>query len=168
MYEDNNINIPIKGYKVRIYREDFNFSAGHISIFQNDLETLHGHNYRVSVGLSGKLDDDFILIDFRYIKKLLKNICNNLNHRILVPVLNSKIVITERDSIAKIATTLNNTQFELPANNILCLQLPNISSEMLAYYIFNEIKKDLRDEERIEKLLVEIEESNGQSVIFEG
>jgi len=167
MNEKSSVNIPKEGYKIRIYREDFNFSAGHISVYQNHPETLHGHNYQVSIELSGELDDDFVLLDFRHVKKNLKSICSSLNHRVLVPILNSELNISKKEDIIKITMISDNTYLELPATNVLCLPLPNISSEMLAHYIFNEFYKNLQNIERINKLSVEIEESNGQSVIFE-
>ena len=68
-------------FKVRLFREDLNFSAGHISIYGGSIEGHHGHNYGISVEIEGPLNQDSLVIDFRAVKKVLKSIKAQMNHR---------------------------------------------------------------------------------------
>lgn len=162
------IDIPKGTFNVRIFREDFSFSAGHISIYQDDVESFHGHDYHVAVEIEGDLTEDFILIDFKQIKNILKPICKGLNHHVLVPTFNSKLKIFQNGKSTKVE--FKDKHIELPTSDVKCLELPNICCEMLAYHIFIEIKNKLKSADnntQINKILVEVSESAGQSASFE-
>lgn len=61
------------------------FSAAHrLYGYQGDCERLHGHNYRVeAVVASRRLDSMGIVMDFRELKGLLKQVISDLDHRFL-------------------------------------------------------------------------------------
>lgn len=162
------IDLLKETFIMKIFREDFNFSAGHISIYHDNIESLHGHNYYVTVEIKGYLTEDFILIDFKKIKDILGHICKNLNHLVLIPTLNSELKITQNEEYTKIV--YKDKYIELPTSDALCLELPNLSCEMLAYYIFEKMQTQLKqiDKDRFKKILIEVMESAGQSASFEG
>jgi 6-pyruvoyltetrahydropterin/6-carboxytetrahydropterin synthase len=162
------VSIPKEPYKLRIFREDFGFSAGHILVCQDHIEASHGHSYQVSIEIEGRLNEDFMLVDFRMIKEYLSTICRNLNNRTLAPILNPRIGISQNGQFTKIA--FNGKHIELPTDDVLCLQLPNLSSEMIAYYIFKEMheKLGLIKNEGIKRITIDVIESPGQSASFVG
>ena len=59
------------------------FAAAHNLInYKGKCEELHGHNWKVEVVVKGKkLDKAGMLIDFKILKKLLKEVLNNLDHK---------------------------------------------------------------------------------------
>ena len=61
------------------------FSAAHrLYEYQGDCERLHGHNYRVeAVVQSETLDSIGIVMDFRELKQLLKEVVAELDHQYL-------------------------------------------------------------------------------------
>ncbi len=69
-------------YSIRI--ED-SFSAAHkLKGYAGDCENLHGHNWQVVVEVSGgKIGADGLLIDFRELRKMLKEITGELDHKML-------------------------------------------------------------------------------------
>jgi 6-pyruvoyltetrahydropterin/6-carboxytetrahydropterin synthase len=66
-------------YRVRVID---NFSSAHnLRNYEGNCERLHGHNWKVEVYLqSEKLDDTGMLVDFKILKKELKNILGELDH----------------------------------------------------------------------------------------
>jgi 6-pyruvoyltetrahydropterin/6-carboxytetrahydropterin synthase len=64
--------------------EDF-FSAAHqLRDYEGDCERLHGHNWKVEVSLtSQKLNKYGMVIDFKELKRLIKDILGELDHRYL-------------------------------------------------------------------------------------
>jgi 6-pyruvoyltetrahydropterin/6-carboxytetrahydropterin synthase len=63
--------------------KDFS-SAHNLREYEGDCENLHGHNWRVEAALRGeKLDKIGMLADFRIIKKALKDIVDDLDHKYL-------------------------------------------------------------------------------------
>lgn len=61
------------------------FSAAHsLRGYQGDCERLHGHNYRVEVSVSSAgLDSMGVVVDFRDLKRLVKEALDELDHRYL-------------------------------------------------------------------------------------
>ncbi len=62
------------------------FCAGHaLRNYEGKCENMHGHNFTVELVVQGeKLDDNIeFLIDFKILKKKLKEILNTLDHRLL-------------------------------------------------------------------------------------
>jgi 6-pyruvoyltetrahydropterin/6-carboxytetrahydropterin synthase len=67
-------------YEVTIIKS---FSAAHmLTAIGGKCEELHGHNFKVEVTLAAKdLISSGIVIDFRYVKKWLQEILDNLDHK---------------------------------------------------------------------------------------
>jgi 6-pyruvoyltetrahydropterin/6-carboxytetrahydropterin synthase len=61
------------------------FCAAHIIVgHKGKCANLHGHNYKVEVGVSGsQLDSLGLLIDFSDLKKEVKEVINKLDHKYL-------------------------------------------------------------------------------------
>jgi 6-pyruvoyltetrahydropterin/6-carboxytetrahydropterin synthase len=64
--------------------EDF-FSAAHkLRDYEGECERLHGHNWKVEVSLtSQKLNKQGMVIDFKELKRLTKDILGELDHQYL-------------------------------------------------------------------------------------
>ena len=58
------------------------FCAAHAVYCNNELETLHGHNWLIELKIMGKeLDQNGMLIDFYEIKKMLQSVLQKLDHQ---------------------------------------------------------------------------------------
>ncbi len=156
------------GFAVRLFREDLNFSAGHVSTYGDLMEGQHGHNYQLSIEIRGPLNEDCLVVDFRVVKEILKSIKDTLNHRTLVPARHPRLSIERGEKSTRIGFA--GEQLELPTRDVVLLDVENLTSEMLASHIFESIRDRLpaADVERLETLSVEVIESPGQSAIFSG
>ncbi len=69
-------------YRVKVIKD---FSSAHnLRGYEGNCENLHGHNWKVEAVLRGdKLDKVGMLVDFRVLKKALKDIMDDLDHRYL-------------------------------------------------------------------------------------
>jgi len=69
-------------YTVSVYQY---FSSAHfLRDYKGKCEKLHGHNWKVSVAVSGeKLDAAGLLVDFSIVKKHLSEILSDLDHKVL-------------------------------------------------------------------------------------
>jgi 6-pyruvoyltetrahydropterin/6-carboxytetrahydropterin synthase len=61
------------------------FAAGHaLRNYHGKCENVHGHNYRVQVGLAGpELDESGLLFDFSELKKRLRATSEYLDHQFI-------------------------------------------------------------------------------------
>ena len=155
-------------YSIKVYKQYFNFASSHFLIFDDgSREPLHGHNYRVMLkGEAPELNAD-VVFDFLDIKPIVREICDSLDHRVLLPKLNNDLKIHEDNNNYKIITP-DESYFSFPKQDVLLIPIENTSAERLAIYICSEIKKLTleRFNFSFSSLEVEVEETPGQSAIY--
>ena len=97
-------------YRVKVIDR---FSAAHqLEGYMGKCEGLHGHNWKVEVEVEGEnLDEVGMLIDFRKMKELLRNVLEGLDHRML--------------------------------NELEVFKEGNPSAELIAQYIYSQVKIDI-------------------------
>ena len=156
-------------YSIKVYKQYFNFAASHFLLFENGTrEPLHGHNYRVFLkGKAPELKGDMVF-DFLDIKPIVRELCNELDHKLILPGENISLKIYQKDKNFEV-TTPDGSFFSFPTMDVLVLPIVNTSAERLAIFFATQIK------ERVFKkfgfvfseLEVEVEETPGQSAVYE-
>ena len=157
-----------KDFSIRVYKQYFNFSSSHFLIFENgEREPLHGHNYRVQIRGNAPLQSSDMVFDFLDIKPIVREVCDSLDHRLLLPGESPLLKIEESDKQI-LCLTPDNSQFIFPKQDVIILPISNTSSERLAIYISHEIRKKVKERFSFTfpKLEVEVEETPGQSAVF--
>ena len=155
-------------YKVRVTKDYLVFCSAHFIFFDDDkCERLHGHNYKVTAELEGPLDADHLVFDFIVLKKLLREIVNELDHRMLVPMKSRQLRIEKNEK--EIRLNHREKQWVFPTGDCICLPIENTTAELLARYIAQRLRDELRRHHQYDPqvLRVEVEESTGQSAVFE-
>src|SRR3954468_23190636 len=120
-------------YTLHLAKEPFKFSCSHFTILAADRgERLHGHNYQVRVSIRVKSTDPKLglAFDFNEVKPLIRNLCDGLDERILLP-LNSPYLSIKTDS-GQVAVTFGKKRYSFPQEDTLTLPLVNITTEELA------------------------------------
>ena len=137
-------------------------------IFDNGgREPLHGHNYRVQVkGEAPKLEGDMVF-DFLDIKPIVREVCDSLDHKLLIPKDNKHLKIYT-DKKNYVIETPDESQFSIPMTDILLLPILNTSAERIAVYICDEIRRKVTEKFgfAFNSLEVEVEETPGQSAVY--
>ncbi len=155
-------------YSIKVYKQYFNFASSHFLIFEDGTrEPLHGHNYRVMMkGEAGELQGDMVF-DFLDIKPIVREVCDSLDHKLLLPKENKQLKIYEEENNYKIITPCES-MFSFPKQDVLLLPILNTSAERLAVYICSEVRRLTfeRFNFKFANLEVEVEETPGQSAIF--
>ncbi len=155
-------------FSIKVYKQYFNFASSHFMIFEDGTrEPLHGHNYRVQVkGEAPALEGDMVF-DFLDIKPIVREVCDSLDHKLLIPKENKHLKIhTENKNI--IITTPDESYFSIPAQDVLLLPILNSSAERIAVYICDEVRERVKSRFgfSFKSLEVEVEETPGQSAVY--
>ena len=155
-------------YAIKVYKEYFNFACSHFLIFKDgSREPLHGHNYKVTLkGDALDLEGDMVF-DFLDIKPIVREVCDSLDHKLLLPSENLNLRLDTKDDNIEIRPK-DGSFFSIPKSDVLVLPLPNTSAERLAIYLANEIN-DLpkkRFNFSFSSLEIEVEETKGQCAIY--
>jgi 6-pyruvoyltetrahydropterin/6-carboxytetrahydropterin synthase len=137
-------------------------------IFENGTrEPLHGHNYRLQVkGEAPQLEGDMVF-DFLDIKPIVREVCDSLDHKLLIPKDNKHLRIYSENKNLVIHTP-DESMFSIPASDVLLLPILNTSAERIAVYVCDEIRKKVlqRFGFSFTSLEVEVEETPGQSAVY--
>jgi 6-pyruvoyltetrahydropterin/6-carboxytetrahydropterin synthase len=137
-------------------------------IFENGTrEPLHGHNYRVQVkGEAPELKGDMVF-DFLDIKPIVREVCDSLDHKLLIPRENKWLKIhTEHRNY--VIVTPDESVFSIPQSDVLLLPIQNTSAERLAVYLCDEIRARVQQKYgfAFASLEIEVEETPGQAAVY--
>jgi 6-pyruvoyltetrahydropterin/6-carboxytetrahydropterin synthase len=157
-------------FSIEVAKDYFNFASAHFLIFADGKrESLHGHNYQVSVSMEGDLDRAGVVLDFISFKPLVKRICDSLDHRTLIQTESPAIQVRQRPQ--EIEVRYGKQKIILPKQDVILLPLANTSTELLAEHIANRIRQDVRRKfprTTIRFMEVGVEEARGQRGVYRG
>lgn len=154
-------------YKVEVESGNLRFSAAHFISFGGKCERLHGHNYAVSVMLEGELTEDRYVFDFVDLKKIVRQICDHLDHHFLLPLGSKHLEIKEADGEWEIR--FENRRYVFPVEDVLVLPIDNITAERLAGYICGQLLETVPEHQRanLKLITVGVEEAPGQTAFYQ-
>ena len=155
-------------HSVSVERQRLRFAAGHFATFADELEPIHGHNYDVFIEVAGRLTEESWVIDFSLLKRLTREICEQLDHKFLLQMESRSLSITDDDTHWLIQYR-DEPPYRLPKRDVAALPIDNSTAERLAEYIAGQLAHSLReqDELSLQKLRVGVEEMPGQAAWFE-
>jgi 6-pyruvoyltetrahydropterin/6-carboxytetrahydropterin synthase len=163
-----NVQEMSRRFSIEVAKDYFNFASAHFLIFANGRrEPLHGHNYQVSVAMEGELDRAGVVLDFITFKPLVKQICDDLDHRTLIQT-KSPIIKVRRHPRA-VEIVYKKQRLLLPRSDVILLPLVNTSTELLAEYVARQIQRRVRQKfpaAKINFMEVAVEEARSQRGIY--
>lgn len=155
-------------FHVRVSKDYLVFCSGHFISYEGDkCERLHGHNYRAAIEIEGGLDENYYVFDFILLKNRAKLITNELDHRMMLPTRNRLILLEESER--SIRVRYRDREWVFPRGDCVLLPIENTTAELLARYVGERLREDLRATCQFvpEVMRVEVEESFGQSAQWE-
>jgi 6-pyruvoyltetrahydropterin/6-carboxytetrahydropterin synthase len=155
-------------FSIEVDKDYFNFASAHFLVFANgSREPLHGHNYQVSVMVEGHLDRAGVILNFITFKPLIKQVCDELDHRTLIQSDSPHLKIQR--NAKEVRLLYRDQRIILPRRDILLLPLANTSTELLAEYLAEQIRRKIRAHfpaAEIQMIEIGVEESRGQRGVF--
>jgi 6-pyruvoyltetrahydropterin/6-carboxytetrahydropterin synthase len=159
----------MESWSIELEKEYFKFSAAHFLIFPDgSAERLHGHNYRVFIEVDASLSDHGLVIDFKEIKPVIRELLDSLDERFLIPGEHPVLTYSIReDDVCEIRYL--DRYYAAPTEDVLVLPMNNTSSENLASWIGREVLRLLTErfgEVQTRELRVAVEETSGQRGVY--
>lgn len=150
-------------YRVTVERNQLKFAAAHFATFEGQCEPLHGHNYGVTIEVTGALTDDSWVCDFSTLKSLGKALCDELDHKFLLQRDSRVLTIDEGMSNWKVRFLERGWVFPKP--DVLPLPIDNTTAERLAEWFVARLQADLRARgaTNLATITVGVEEAPGQA-----
>ena len=151
-------------YSLKIDSSHLNFSAAHFITFAGKCERLHGHNYAVDVYLEGGLTEDGYVFDFVELKRLVKTLCDSLDHRFLLPLNNKHFHVIRGNGEVEIR--VQGRRYVFPKQDVFALPVINITAECLAEYLAKELFRTMDACENLTVIQFGVEEAPGQAASY--
>jgi 6-pyruvoyltetrahydropterin/6-carboxytetrahydropterin synthase len=158
-------------FKVSVTKDNLVFASAHFITFPGHrCEALHGHNYRTRVVVEGGLNPEaHFILDFGELKKTMKRVTDELDHRVLLPLENTKLRVGDRDDSITVAYN-GAPRYVFPKRDCALLPIPNTTVEMLAQYLAGRLRDELLQLAghalALRAIEVEVEETFGQSATY--
>ena len=113
------------------------FSASHFVKSEEDVENLHGHNYSLEVKLTGPLNEDGMVYDFRNMKAMAIKICKTLDHKVLLPQDSKTIKVSKSDEFIEVH--VGEKRYVFPEEDCVVIPTKATTAELLAKYIHDHL-----------------------------
>ena len=157
-------------FSVSVGETDLYFAAAHFITFGHaGREPLHGHNYRLRVTATGRLNESGYVFDFVTLRSLARDVIAPLNHKVLLPASNPRIEVEATmdgdDGNPVVVARCERDRYVFPRADVCILPLANTTAELLAVHIARKLAGLLGGHwgEEVRQLRVELEEAPGQT-----
>lgn len=155
----------MESWSIQVEKEYLKFSAAHFLIFPDgSAERLHGHNYRVYVELEAELGAAGLVLDFKKVKPVIRELVDALDEHWLVPGRHPELRVAERaDGVVEVR--YRERYYAAPAADVIVLPIGNTSAENLAGWFGRELLGHFAARfpgVEARSLLVGVEETPGQ------
>lgn len=156
---------PNGSYRVRVTNE--RFVAGHMATFSGNCERLHGHNYEVSAEVEGELTSDSWVVDFVALKRMLRAIIDEIDHRFMLQAESRVLEITQHEESWQIKTPAG-ALYVLPKVDVIPLPIDNSTAERLAEWFSDRVWRSLmhRRSGNVRSLTIEVSEGPDQKAAY--
>lgn len=148
-------HVTVQGVRLR-------FAAAHMATLGDELEPLHGHNYEVRCRVKGGLTDDRWVIDFSVLKRIVREACEQLDHRFLLQR-ESKLLLIE-EGLDSWIIRFQQRVYTFPRSDVAVLPIENTTAELLAQWLWERVAAATAGDEHmnLRQLAVDVEEMPGQ------
>lgn len=149
-------HVRVEGIRLRFY-------AAHMATYGGDLEPLHGHNYVVMAECHGPLTADSWVIDFGLVKRVLKDLCDELDHKFLLQRPSALLAVEER--VDEYELRALGRRYVFPRSDVAALPIANSTAEEIARYFHGRFCAALAAEgvANLTSVAIGVEEAPGQA-----
>jgi 6-pyruvoyltetrahydropterin/6-carboxytetrahydropterin synthase len=149
---------------IELHTDELKFSAGHFMLYSaTKRETMHGHDYQVSIAIHTLIERNGMSFDCRDYKDTLATLCQKLDYRFLLPS-QSEFLTLEETSDAWIAH-IGQEKLSFLKNDAVVLPICNITLEELSHWFllhFTQSSNKLASD-NIQGITVKVYNGRGES-----
>jgi 6-pyruvoyltetrahydropterin/6-carboxytetrahydropterin synthase len=135
------------------------FSASHFIPGHPKCGRLHGHSYSVSLVLHGEKGERGMILDFVPLKKALREIADEFDHRVILPG-NSKRMKLKTGKAIEVTT--GDKQYVFPVEDVVVIDAEESSAEEMANVILEMFLHRVDLPSNVSQIEVGVYEEQGQ------
>ncbi len=136
------------------------FSASHFIPGHAKCGRLHGHVYILRMAVHGEKNENGMIMDFIDLKKTLRKIVEDLDHKVLLPGRSAQVTIEVGEEIK---ITAEGKRYLFPPEDVVILDIAQTSAEELADHVLQQVMKELSFPPNVKKVEIGVDEERGQT-----
>jgi len=137
------------------------FSACHFIPGHEKCARLHGHSYIIRLRLEGDIGDSGMLMDFVVLKKALRLLAEELDHKTLLPALSENVKITKKGK--EIEAVSCGKRYVFPDEDVVMLDIPTTTAEEMTKKMVAQITEMIEFPKNIRSVSIGLDEERGQT-----
>jgi 6-pyruvoyltetrahydropterin/6-carboxytetrahydropterin synthase len=142
------------------WRAGLRFSACHILPEHPKCSRMHGHTYAVHLRITGTPGDDGLVLDFTRIKAMVRELTEELDHRLLIPEADPRIDLLVKEGYVRFR--YGGKGYSIPEEDVMLLPVDALSGERLSAYLLERFVGKLGDAPNITAIELGLDEGPGQ------
>jgi 6-pyruvoyltetrahydropterin/6-carboxytetrahydropterin synthase len=137
------------------------FSVCHYIPHHEKCGRLHGHTYAVSCVFRGDIaQTGDMMVDFIAVKGALRELCDELDHHVLVPTENPNSTVEE--DVEEVIVSTKGKRYVFPREDVKLLAIRSTTAERLADWFTDHLLQRLDLPPNVTHIDLGIEEGQGQ------
>ena len=140
------------------------FSSCHFIPMHDKCSRLHGHSYIVRIRLEGEQDESGMVMDFVILKKKLRSMIAEMDHKVLLPARSKIVKITEKDGSVEVSSC--NKRYVFPAEDVLMLDVTTTTAEEMARMMTEKIMSEIDFPKTVKSVAIGLDEERGQTAWY--
>jgi len=140
------------------------FSACHFIPRHEKCSRLHGHSYIVRLRLEGDIGAEGMIMDFVILKKKLKEMIDEVDHKTLLPTKSDLVHITATDE--SVEAICDGKRYVFPRMDVTLLDIPTTTAEEMSKMMAERMVKELDLPSNVRSLSIGLDEERGQTAWY--
>ena len=140
------------------------FSACHFIPRHEKCSRLHGHSYIVRLRMEGDIGEEGMIMDFVILKRTLKKIIDEVDHRTLLPAKSKEVKIdVEGDSVEVVSGC---KRYVFPKEDVALLDVPTTTAEEMCKMMTLRMKSEIDFPPNVRSISIGLDEERGQTAWY--
>jgi len=140
------------------------FSACHFIPRHEKCSRLHGHSYIVRLRLEGDIGEEGMIMDFVVLKKKLREIIGELDHKTLLPTRSDDVKLTmDGDSVEAVSC---GKRYVFPRMDVTLLDIPTTTAEEMSKMMAERMVAEIEIPDNVSSLSIGLDEERGQTAWY--
>jgi 6-pyruvoyltetrahydropterin/6-carboxytetrahydropterin synthase len=140
------------------------FSACHFIPRHEKCSRLHGHSYIVRLRLEGDIGPEGMIMDFVVLKKKLKEMIDEVDHKTLLPTRSDIVVLkVDNDSVEAVC---DGKRYVFPRMDVTLLDVPTTTAEEMSKMMAERMAVELDFPSNVRSISIGLDEERGQTAWY--
>ncbi len=140
------------------------FSACHFIPRHEKCSRLHGHSYIVRLRLEGEIGEEGMIMDFVVLKKELKIMIDEMDHKVLLPALSDTVKITKTEDSVEVVSC--GKRYVFPIEDVKMLDVHTTTAEEMSEMMTERMAKQVNIPKNVKSISVGLDEERGQTAWY--